>query len=110
MRYTIAVEDASDARSVNVKPANVRELKFAEIDSDVSDAEEQPEAPEGAIPKGATVTIHGLQSEAAKALNGQRGRVNGFSADKGRFDVELEDGQVKAIKLDNLRVADVSVD
>ena len=45
----------------------------------------------------------GLQSEAAKDLNEKQGRVLSFSADRGRYDVELAGGQVKAIKPDNLR-------
>ena len=114
MRYSIAVDAGEDdvleklPMSVNVKPANVRELKLQEVDDDPEDAGEG-RPPEGDIPNGSSVTVHGLQSEAARALNGMSGCVLSFNADKGRYDVDLE-GQVKAIKFENLRVADVSLD
>ena len=92
-----------------VNPANARELErqLQGAEPDAEDAEEERQ-PERRIPNGSSVTVRGLQSEAARALNGMTGRVLSFNADKGRYDVDLE-GQVKAIKFENLQVSRIQV-
>lgn len=51
---------------------------------------------------GQEVEVHGLESEAGRKLNGQRGIVEGQSATSGRFEVKLSVGGSKSFKAENL--------
>eukprot|EP00931_Biecheleriopsis_adriatica_P054728 TRINITY_DN32237_c0_g1_i1.p1 TRINITY_DN32237_c0_g1~~TRINITY_DN32237_c0_g1_i1.p1 ORF type:complete len:231 (+),score=35.56 TRINITY_DN32237_c0_g1_i1:92-784(+) len=59
-------------------------------------------AGQGALAIGTTVHVKGL--EQAVALNGRRGSLLNFDSESGRWQVDLGDGTVKAIRPDNLQV------
>lgn len=59
------------------------------------------------VSPGDAVSIHGLSATGAH-LNGSSGVVRGLDADSGRWHVELATGEIKAIRIENLRVPGIS--
>lgn len=57
--------------------------------------------PEAKLRPGVTVAIHGLKG--AADLNGKEGTVDKWDADKGRWNVKMSGGEVKALKPENLQ-------
>eukprot|EP01047_Picozoa_sp_COSAG01_P082586 COSAG01_NODE_16927_length_1193_cov_1.092322_1_plen_171_part_00 len=55
-------------------------------------------------PQDEVMTVHGLRSARAAHLNGQRGVVTWFNADKGRYEVELTGDPKALLKAENLRL------
>jgi len=82
---------------------------FLKSEEDLAPKEAPKEAAPPPLPKDARVLIHGLNSEAGKAMNGLKGRVTGYNAGKGRYDVTVESkkcdhyGKVVSCRAFNLR-------
>ena len=55
------------------------------------------------FPVGSTVEIFGLQSEAGRHFNGYKSRVKRFDAMSSRYILDVETGDEKSIRADNLR-------
>ncbi|CAJ1406138.1 unnamed protein product [Effrenium voratum] len=69
------------------------------------EVQEQKEMPEGEIPNGTKVDIRGLQSDAAKWMNGQTAIVVCWDKDTDRYEVRLSvNNDVKKVKAANLRL------
>lgn len=72
--------------------------------SAVTEHEAKVEMLEGEIPNGVRVEIRGLQSEAARWLNGQKGVIIQWLKDTERYEVRLEyNNDVKKVKPGNVR-------
>mmetsp|Transcript_31401 Transcript_31401/g.71698 ORF Transcript_31401/g.71698 Transcript_31401/m.71698 type:complete len:569 (+) Transcript_31401:340-2046(+) len=62
------------------------------------------EIPEGELPNGTQVEIHGLQSETARWMNGQKAVIVQWDVDAERYEVRLEKGHaIKKVKAANLK-------
>jgi len=66
--------------------------------------EDAEEIPEGELPNGTLVEIHGLQSETARWMNGQKGTIVQWDVDADRYEVRLDKGNaIKKVKPANLK-------
>lgn len=63
-----------------------------------------PVRPDASFSRGDMVEVSGLESEAGRALNGCRGEVLGFGADKGRYEVRFSAEKTVNVKPGNLRL------
>lgn len=69
------------------------------------DKDDEKEFPEGEIPNGTRVDIRGLQNEAAKWMNGQKGIVVSWDKNIERYEVRLDlDNTIKKVKPSNIHV------
>eukprot|EP00397_Hematodinium_sp_SG-2012_P028491 GEMP01030000.1.p1 GENE.GEMP01030000.1~~GEMP01030000.1.p1 ORF type:complete len:598 (+),score=153.99 GEMP01030000.1:131-1924(+) len=89
---------------IKVKPANIA---YATVQTDTADREQKEKNAFGELPKDAKVEIFGLQSEAARWLNGQEGFVVGYDEEAQRYEVKLlrDAKQIKRVKLDNMKLS-----
>merc|ERR1712190_157638 len=70
----------------------------------MGEVDESKEMPEGEIPNGTKVEIRGLQSEAARWMNGQKGVVVCWDKDTERYEGRLDvNNDIKKVKPGNIR-------
>jgi len=100
-RYEVKFEGGRyDTVVVKFREENLMYSSVAE-----RDPEADKEMPEGEIPNGTNVNIRGLQSEAARWLNGQKGIIVQWDKDTERYEVRLEvNNDIKKVKAQNVRV------
>lgn len=100
-RYEVKFEGGRyDTVIVKLREENLMYSSVAERDPDA-----EKEMPEGELPNGTRVDIRGLQSEAARWLNGQKGIIVQWDKDAERYEVRLDvNNDIKKIKSANLRV------
>mmetsp|Transcript_116095 Transcript_116095/g.361745 ORF Transcript_116095/g.361745 Transcript_116095/m.361745 type:complete len:542 (-) Transcript_116095:54-1679(-) len=100
-RYEVKFEGGRyDTVVVKLREENLMYSSVTERDPDAD-----KEMEEGEIPNGTKVNIRGLQSEAAKWLNGQKGIIVQWDKDTERYEVRLEiNNDVKKVKAQNVRV------
>jgi len=89
---------------IKAKPENVM---YATVQTDTAEKEKKENTKFGEFPKDCKVEIHGLQSEAARWLNGQEGTVVGYDEEGKRYEIKLcrDVNQVKRVKFDNIRLS-----
>lgn len=89
---------------IKAKPANVM---YATVQTDTAAKEKNESTKFGEFPKDCKVEIFGLQSEAARWLNGQEGTVVGYDEEAKRYEIKLcrDVNQVKRVKYDNLKLS-----
>jgi len=89
---------------IKVKSANVM---IAKVQSDAKEKAKFESDKFGEFPKEAKVSIFGLQSDAARWLNGQEGVVVGFDDEAKRYEIKLErdQNQIKRVKFENLKLS-----
>ncbi|CAJ1451859.1 unnamed protein product [Effrenium voratum] len=100
-RYEVKFEGGRyDTVVVKLKEENLMYSAMRE-----KEVQEQKEMPEGEIPNGTKVDIRGLQSDAAKWMNGQTAIVVCWDKDTDRYEVRLSvNNDVKKVKAANLRL------
>mmetsp|Transcript_9716 Transcript_9716/g.17085 ORF Transcript_9716/g.17085 Transcript_9716/m.17085 type:complete len:550 (-) Transcript_9716:312-1961(-) len=88
----------------NTIPVKLREENL--MYSSVTEKEvKETEIPEGEIPNGTRVIVHGLQSDAAKWMNGQNGIIVQWDKEVERYEVRLDVTTViKKVKPANIRI------
>jgi len=89
---------------IKAKPANVM---YATVQTDTAAKEQNESTKFGEFPRDVKVEIFGLQSEAARWLNGQEGTVVGYDEEAKRYEIKLcrDVNQVKRVKYDNLKLS-----
>eukprot|EP00931_Biecheleriopsis_adriatica_P086658 TRINITY_DN61276_c0_g1_i1.p1 TRINITY_DN61276_c0_g1~~TRINITY_DN61276_c0_g1_i1.p1 ORF type:complete len:568 (+),score=159.90 TRINITY_DN61276_c0_g1_i1:48-1706(+) len=99
-RYEVKFEGGRyDTVAVKLKEENLMYSSMKE-----SEVQEGKEMAEGEIPNGVKVEISGLQSEAARWMNGQKAIVVCWDKETERYEVRLEvNHDVKKIKAGNIR-------
>jgi len=100
-RYEVKFEGGRyDTVVVKLKEENLMYSAMRE-----KEVQEQKEMPEGEIPNGTKVDINGLQSEAAKWMNGQKAIIVCWDKDTERYEVRLNiNNEIKKVKAGNLRL------
>eukprot|EP00435_Cladocopium_sp_Y103_P040857 s842_g11.t1 len=100
-RYEVKFEGGRyDTVVVKLKEENLMYSAMRE-----KEVKEQKEMPEGEIPNGTKVDINGLQSDAAKWMNGQKAIVVCWDKDTERYEVRLNiNNDIKKVKAGNLRL------
>mmetsp|Transcript_19032 Transcript_19032/g.60536 ORF Transcript_19032/g.60536 Transcript_19032/m.60536 type:complete len:541 (-) Transcript_19032:259-1881(-) len=100
-RYEVKFEGGRyDTVVVKLREENLMYSSVTERDPDAD-----KEMPEGEIPNGTRVDIRGLQSEAARWLNGQKGVIVQWDKDAERYEVRLDvNNDIKKVKAANVRV------
>ncbi|CAK9034367.1 unnamed protein product [Durusdinium trenchii] len=100
-RYEVKFEGGRyDTVVVKLKEENLMYSAMRE-----KEVQERKEMPEGEIPNGTKVEISGLQSDAAKWMNGQKAIVVCWDKDTERYEVRLSiNNDVKKVKAANLRL------
>mmetsp|Transcript_12862 Transcript_12862/g.35321 ORF Transcript_12862/g.35321 Transcript_12862/m.35321 type:complete len:540 (-) Transcript_12862:62-1681(-) len=100
-RYEVKFEGGRyDTVVVKLREENLMYSAVQEVDPDA-----EKEMPEGEIPNGTRINIRGLQSEAAKWLNGQKGIVVQWDKDAERYEVRLDvNNDIKKVKAANVKV------
>jgi len=100
-RYEVKFEGGRyDTVVVKLREENLMYSSVTERDPDAD-----KEMPEGEIPNGTRVDIRGLQSEAARWLNGQKGVIVQWDKDTERYEVRLDvNNDIKKVKAANVRV------
>eukprot|EP00933_Yihiella_yeosuensis_P044040 TRINITY_DN3908_c0_g3_i1.p1 TRINITY_DN3908_c0_g3~~TRINITY_DN3908_c0_g3_i1.p1 ORF type:complete len:373 (+),score=118.93 TRINITY_DN3908_c0_g3_i1:642-1760(+) len=99
-RYEVKFEGGRyDSVVVKLKEENLMATSVTEKTVD-----ESKELPEGEIPNGTKVEICGLQSDAAKWMNGQKATVVQWDKGTERYEVRLEvNNDIKKVKAGNIR-------
>eukprot|EP00927_Polykrikos_kofoidii_P044274 TRINITY_DN38284_c0_g1_i1.p1 TRINITY_DN38284_c0_g1~~TRINITY_DN38284_c0_g1_i1.p1 ORF type:complete len:549 (-),score=161.41 TRINITY_DN38284_c0_g1_i1:26-1672(-) len=100
-RYEVRFEGGRyDSVVVKLREENLMYSSVTERDPD-----KDKEMAEGEIPNSTRIEIRGLQSEAAKWMNGQKGLVVCWDKDTERYEVRLDfNNDVKKVKPANVRI------
>jgi len=101
-RYEVKFEGGRyDTVVVKLREENMMHTMVEE-----AEVKESKEAiPEGEIPNGTKVEIHGLQAEAARWLNGQKGVIVAWDKGGERYEVRLAlNNSVKKVKPGNIKI------